>query len=275
MRNIIVAIMAAGLVAACGGRQDAAPADQGDQVAVAYPADSAPVVTAEELGRTPTPAPTAAPAPARTTSRTPPSATPPATAAQPEPVREEPAPPTPAAAPMLALASGSEMAVTTTSEITSRTNKAGDIFTARVNSAVTDASGRTVIPAGATVTMQITEIKPAENVDAQGTLVVRSVRVSVAGEDYPLHADIVGFTPELRGRGVTAGDAGKVAGGAAAGAVLGKIIGKKTSGAVVGGVVGAAVGTAIAVNTADRDVVVPAGSTFTLRLTAAFERPAS
>ncbi len=252
MRNIIVAIMAAGLVAACGGRQDAAPADQGDQVAVAYPADSAPVVTAEELGRTPTPAPTAAPAPARTTSRTPPSATPPATAAQPEPVREEPAPPTPAAAPMLALASGSEMAVTTTSEITSRTNKAG-----------------------ATVTMQITEIKPAENVDAQGTLVVRSVRVSVAGEDYPLHADIVGFTPELRGRGVTAGDAGKVAGGAAAGAVLGKIIGKKTSGAVVGGVVGAAVGTAIAVNTADRDVVVPAGSTFTLRLTAAFERPAS
>jgi hypothetical protein len=51
------------------------------------------------------------------------------------------------------------------------------------------------------------------------------------------------------------------------------VLGRSTTGAVVGGVVGAAVGTVIAVKTVDRDVVVPAGSKITLRLTESFSRP--
>jgi hypothetical protein len=47
---------------------------------------------------------------------------------------------------------------------------------------------------------------------------------------------------ELRGRGVTAGEAEKVGVGAAAGAVVGRVITDKTKGAVVGGVAGAATG---------------------------------
>jgi hypothetical protein len=73
---------------------------------------------------------------------------------------------------------------------------------------------------------------------------------------------------ELRGRGVTAGDAGKVGVGAAAGAVVGRVLGGDTRGAVIGGVVGAAGGAAVAAQTARRDVVVKPGTWVSFVLTA-------
>jgi len=57
---------------------------------------------------------------------------------------------------------------------------------------------------------------------------------------------------------VTGGDVAKAGGGAAAGAVVGGLLGK-AKGAVLGGIIGAGAGTVVAVETADRDVVIPAG----------------
>ena len=187
----------------------------------------------------------------------------------------EPEPQADATPVSLTLATGTALTLTTVAEITSRTTKAGDVMNASLASDIVDDRGRTVIPAGAVVTIRVLEIAPAENQGDQGRLTLRPESVMIDGESHLLRADVTSLRTELQGRGVTAGDAGKVAAGAAAGAVLGRILGKKSTATVVGGVAGAAVGTAVAVKTADRDVVVPAGSAITLTLTEEFSRAGS
>lgn len=259
-------ILAATLVAACGGRE--AP-EEGQDLSLMPPADSvAAVVSPEELQpQTEQPPAAGAPTPSRPAQRPAPS---------PRPATATPAPPpaAPAPAPLVAPV-GTELATTSTVEITSRRNKAGETFTASLTEAYTDAAGREVLPAGSVVTFTILEIKEAENRDAKGSLVIRPTSVAIGDARYELRAEVVDLQYSLQGRGVTAGDAGKVAAGAAAGAVVGQILGRKTTSTVVGGVVGAAAGTAIAVQTADRDVVVPAGSRIVIRLTQPLERPAA
>ena len=73
----------------------------------------------------------------------------------------------------------------------------------------------------------------------------------------------------LKGRGVTGSEAVKVGVGAAAGAIIGKVLGGGT-GAAVGAATGAAGGAVVAVETADRDVVVPVGAKIRLVLRSAF-----
>ena len=47
---------------------------------------------------------------------------------------------------------------------------------------------------------------------------------------------------------------------------MGRVIGGSTKGAIIGGIIGGAVGTQRAIETKDRDVVVPQGTTVTLTL---------
>jgi outer membrane protein with glycine zipper len=72
---------------------------------------------------------------------------------------------------------------------------------------------------------------------------------------------------ELRGRGVTGSEVAKVGVGTVVGAVAGRVITGKKKGAMVGGVVGAAGGAVVAAETANQDVVVPAGSPVVVVLT--------
>ena len=58
---------------------------------------------------------------------------------------------------------------------------------------------------------------------------------------------------------------------AAVGAVVGRVLGGSTKGAVIGGVIGGAVGTQRAVETKDRDVVLPAGTTVSVVLDESFK----
>ena len=76
----------------------------------------------------------------------------------------------------------------------------------------------------------------------------------------------------LRDRKTNAGDVAKVGVGTAAGAIVGRVIGGNTKGAVIGGIIGGAIGTQRAVETQDRDVVVPAGSRVELTLNGAFTK---
>lgn len=132
--------------------------------------------------------------------------------------------------------------------------------------------GREVIPAGALVTYRIIESKEAENKNSQGSLVILPLSIGFGDQTYPINAEVSDLQYELKGRGVTAGDAGKVAAGAAIGAVVGQILTKKSGGTVVGGAVGAAAGTAIAIKSADRDIVVPAGARIVIKLKEPFVR---
>jgi hypothetical protein len=195
----------------------------------------------------------------------PPAATNPTT---PRPSNPRPSTPTPAATGR-SLAAGATLETNTTAQISSKNNKAGETLSATVANDVTDAQGRVVVPAGSVVKLTIQEIEPAENKGSQGKIVLMPATIEVNGKSYTLNASIESVEHRLEGRGVTTGDAAKVGAGAAVGAIAGRVLSGNKKGAIIGGVVGAAVGTGVAVETADRDVVVPAGARIVLKLTQA------
>ncbi len=252
------------LLAACGGGQgddQIAAADSLNRDLGMPPVDSSAVLN--DL-----PAPDAA---------TPPPAPPPA---ERPPVRPAPPPPAPAPAPApvtpasSVLAAGTALELRSDREISSRTNKAGESFTATLAQAVTDANGRTVIPAGATVTLMIEALAPAENRgDSTGTLRLRATSVAFDGKSLDLSGRNTTVAYTLKGRGVTTGGAATVGAGAAAGAVAGRVLGGGARGTIIGGVIGAASGAAIAAETADRDVVIASGARIVIALSEALTVP--
>ena len=179
-------------------------------------------------------------------------------------------PSTPTTATGRSLAAGSTIETNASNQISSRNNKVGETLSATVSNDVMDSRGRVVIPAGSVVKLTISEIAPAENKgQADGKIVLMPSTIEVGGKSYTLNASIESVEHTLQGRGVTAGDAAKVGAGAAAGAIAGRVLSGNKKGAIIGGVVGAAVGTGVAMETADRDVVVPAGAKIVLKLTEA------
>jgi hypothetical protein len=148
----------------------------------------------------------------------------------------------------------------------------GDTVTATLASDVKDDAGRVVIPAGSEVTLTVTAIKPSENKgDKTGTLTLKPTAVNINGQSYPLSAKIDSVGTHLEGRKTNAGDIAKPAAGVAIGAVVGRVLGGSTKGAVIGGVLGGAVGAQRAVETKDRDVVLPEGTTVVLILDQPFK----
>lgn len=265
MSRMMMAALTMAALAACG------PGDRGETAtadSLSRDLQLAPVDTSAELNDRPT-ASTPTPAPA---ARTPTRPSRPAASPSPSPTAAAPtaAPAAPTAA---SLAAGTSLTAATTAEIRSHKNKVGDTVTAKIAADVKDRSGRVVIPAGSTVALKVTAIKEAENKsDTTGTLTLQPTSVNINGQSYPIAASIKGVDTRLEGRKTNAGDIAKVGGGAAAGAILGRVIGGSTKGAVIGGVIGGAVGTQRAVETKDRDIVVPAGTSVTLVLDESFTR---
>jgi hypothetical protein len=172
------------------------------------------------------------------------------------------------------LAAGTSISAKFDGGINSRTHKAGQTLTGTVASDVKDKSGRTVIPAGAKVHVTITAIHESENKgDKTGKLVLTPTKVVIAGRSYPISGSAKALDRTLKDRKTNAGDLAKVGAGVGAGALLGAAVsGGSTKGAVIGGAVGGAVGTQRAVQTQDRDVVVPAGSRLRVTLGSQFRR---
>jgi hypothetical protein len=140
---------------------------------------------------------------------------------------------------------------------------------ARINTAITDRNGQVVVPAASPVQLSVAQLEPAKTRSAtDGKLVLRVDSVLVDGRAYPVAASVQPVPHELRGRGVSAGEAEKVGVGAAAGAVLGRVLGGNSKGTIIGGVVGAAGGAVVAAQTASRDVVVKPGTWVSFVLTA-------
>jgi len=153
--------------------------------------------------------------------------------------------------------------------LNSRHDSAGKIVMARINEAITDRNGQVVVPAESPVQLSVAQLEPAKTRSAtDGKLALRVDSVLVEGRAYPVAAKVEPVPHELRGRGVSAGEAEKVGVGAAAGAVLGRVLGGNTKGTIIGGAVGAAGGAVVAAQTASRDVVVKPGTWVSFVLTA-------
>jgi hypothetical protein len=249
-----LAILTLALLAACGGDRSASmAADSLSRDLQRLPVDSS-ATFSDQAAATPVPAP-AAPVAAKPKSKP-----------KPKPA------PAPAPAP-LALNAGTVVATTMDREITSKTDKPGATVTGTVASDVTDATGRVVIPAGSRVTLTITEIHESENKgDKTGKLTLTPTAVVIAGESHALDGSAVALERTLRDRKTNAGDVAKVGAGAGIGAIAGRVIGGSTKGAVIGGIIGGAVGTQRAIETQDRDVVVPANSRVEVTLGGTFTR---
>jgi hypothetical protein len=260
MSRTMLAALTLLAVAACGrgDKREVASADSLSRDLQLAPVDTTAELNDQPIADTAAVAP-AAPAPARKPTPKPkPAAAPPASAPAPAPVARS-------------LPSGASFSATTDAEIRSHKNKVGDEVTATIATDVKDAAGRVVIPAGSQVTLRVTAIKESENKgDSTGTLTLDPKAVIINGTSMPLVATLSGVQTKLEGRSTNAGDIAKVGAGTAAGAVVGRVIGGSSKGAIIGGIIGGAVGTQRAVETKDRDVVLPQGTTVTLTVDQTF-----
>lgn len=155
--------------------------------------------------------------------------------------------------------------------IHSHLNKVGDPIRVKVATDVADANGKVVIPAGSIVTLQVVRIAEASNRGEKGTLVLSANDVEIHGVTYPVTARASDYSYEMKARAIGVEEVAKTGAGVAAGAILGRIIGGKT-GTVVGAVGGGAAGAAVAAKSANRDIIVHAGSSVTLTLRDEFVR---
>ena len=155
--------------------------------------------------------------------------------------------------------SGTALTVALSSDLSSRTAKAGDPFEATVASNLS-VNGQLAVPTGSRVTGTITDVVSGSR--AIGSVPMLGIKfnqiVLEDGETIPITGDLV-----QQGKSEKGQDTAKILGGAAAGAILGHQVKKNDSGKVIGGLLGGAVG-AVAAKRTGTEVQLPAGSTLTI-----------
>ncbi|HEY3257821.1 MAG TPA: hypothetical protein VGJ64_03125, partial [Gemmatimonadaceae bacterium] len=114
------------------------------------------------------------------------------------------------------IAAGSSLNLASNSRVCTNTNRVGQRFTATVSESVTGSNGAT-IPAGATATIEITELKRSENVNDNVVMGFRVVSVSFGGKTYPVTATTNYARVEKIRNEPKSKDVQKVVGGAAVG----------------------------------------------------------
>ena len=129
---------------------------------------------------------------------------------------------------------GTSVAVSVNTKISSENAQVGDTWVGVVKDAVV-VDGRTVIPAGSTVTGTVTAAKPAVKGD-RAMLDLGLSSVNVNGRSY----NVSGGTEPIIAGSTRARNLGAIAGGAVAGAIIGKAVGGSGKGALIGGLLGGA-----------------------------------
>jgi hypothetical protein len=206
------------------------------------------------------PAGQSASAPAATTSQPAssqpaPAAAPVAQAPQPPPAPEPPPPPPPIVVP-----AGTSIVIRMGNSLTSKTDNVGDEFTGTLAHSVAT-GGAVAIPAGASVSGTVTNVKSPGRFKGEGVLSITLTSISVGGVPTGIHTSA--YTQTVKGKGKrTAVMAG---GGTGAGALIGGLAGGG-KGALIGGLVGAGAGTAGAAFTGNKELEIPAESVVTFRL---------
>lgn len=207
-----------------------------DRMTLALAALPAPLV------EPPAPAPVSRPASSGSAATRPATATPPPAAITPAPAPSA-QPTTPAAEPPRPIAveipAGTEVAIRMIDSIDTEINKTGDTFKASLDAPIV-IDGKTVVPTGSDVTVEITESKSAGRMAGRSELRLQAVKLQFQGKSYTLASDVY----EQTGAGEGKRTATKVGVGAAAGAAIGAIAGGG-KGAAIGAAIGAGGGTAV------------------------------
>ena len=224
--------------------------------------DSASLTLSDTATSSTTKAPTNPPAVTKAPTKT--TTTPKKTT--PAPTKTAPAP-APASARTGTIASGTTIALASSSKVCTNTNAVGDNITATTTEAISGTNGA-AIPSGATVHMTVTNLKRSENANDKIIMEFRVNSISFGGKTYPVEASVAEADVERIRDQPQSKDVQKVAVGAAAGAIAGKILGKSTKATVIGGAAGAAAGAATAAATANYQGCINQGARITVRLDA-------
>ena len=164
------------------------------------------------------------------------------------------------------VSSGSQISMSSGQRICTNTNNVGDRFTAQIADPVMGGNG-TVIPAGATATVEVTTLSKSQGDGDKIEVGLRVESVTFGGKTYPVIAETTYAQVDRVRAESRASDTRKVVTGAAIGAVLGQILGHKTKSTVIGAATGAAAGAVVASRNANYDGCVPSGGRITIRLT--------
>jgi hypothetical protein len=163
---------------------------------------------------------------------------------------------------------GTSLAVTSGTRVCTNTHQVGQTFQATVANTVTGSNG-SAIPAGATATVEITELRRSNNVNEPVVVGLRVRSVSFGGRTYPVSATTASANVETISTATGRRTARNVATGAAVGAIIGQVLGRDTRATVAGAAVGAAAGAAGAAATANAEGCVPVGGRITVTLNSA------
>jgi hypothetical protein len=169
----------------------------------------------------------------------------------------------PAPAPVLTVPSGTQLALSLSTGLSSKTAKVGDVVRAQVTQDVR-VNDRVAIAAGTTVAGQVTDVVSGSNkIGGVPTLGLRFERLELpGGVDVPIDGVL-----EQKGKSDTGRDTAKIVGGAAAGAILGHQVKGGDKGKVLGGLLGGAIG-AVAAQKTGTEVTLVEGTELAISLAA-------
>jgi hypothetical protein len=165
------------------------------------------------------------------------------------------------------IASGSSLSLRSNSRVCTNTYTVGQTFSATVANSVSGTNGAS-IPSGATVSLEVTQLKRSENANDKIVMEFAVRSVSFGGRTYPVTGTVANADVERVRNQPKSKDAQKVAAGAAIGAIAGQILGKNTKSTIIGAAAGAAAGAGAAAATSNYEGCVPDGGAIAVSLSA-------
>ncbi len=160
---------------------------------------------------------------------------------------------------------GTVVTVRLNQALSSKTNNAGDEFTAVVAEAVS-VGDKVVIPKGAEAGGTVVDAAPLGRFKGGAKLQIALDSVTINGSQHAIETTT--YAQSLKGKGKRT--ATMIGGGAGAGALIGALAGGG-KGAAIGAAVGAGAGTAGAAFTGNKNIVLPAESAVSFKLKSPLE----
>lgn len=160
---------------------------------------------------------------------------------------------------------GTVLTVRLKQAVGSKISSSGQSFTASTSSPV-EVDGKSVIPDGSPATGTVVEASPLGRFKGGAKLLLRLDSISVGGHNYAVQTASVGRS--IKGKGKRS--AVMIGGGAGVGALIGGLAGGG-KGAAIGAVAGGGAGTAGAAFTGSKEIVMPAESALSFKLTQPLE----